>query len=207
MKKTTPLSLLFTIALLSQHSYADTKSQVITDEDELRNITDTYRSDPERPKDFIPQGDGTVIDKRTGLQWMRCSLGQTWTGETCEGEPSEYTWEQADTQKIDFAGYSDWRLPKDFELQTLVFCTNSKLKGNGDTYKKSSPYDESACKYKPTISLSVFPTTKYWAYWTSTPAYSEDIGWAVFFLTGWTTDFKKSDALPVRLVRTPNNSK
>ncbi len=57
---------------------------------ELMAITDNYRSQAGREQDFVPQDDGTVIDKRTGLQWMRCSLGQTWTGTMCSGHPDAY---------------------------------------------------------------------------------------------------------------------
>ncbi len=84
MKNKLTTVLYLALAILSMPSaYADKKYKVVSDEAELRKITDNYRSDPNRPKDFIPQGNGTVIDKRTGLQWMRCSLGQEWTGETC----------------------------------------------------------------------------------------------------------------------------
>ncbi len=35
---------------------------------------------------YRDNGDGTVTDVETGLQWMRCSLGQKWKGSTCVGE-------------------------------------------------------------------------------------------------------------------------
>ncbi|MBS9778540.1 MAG: hypothetical protein KGV50_07270 [Gammaproteobacteria bacterium] len=84
MKKIILPSLLLTTMLLQ--SCSDNKNTVITDEAELRTTTDTYRSNSKRPKDFISQGNGTVIDKRTGLQWMRCSLGQKWTKNTFRGQ-------------------------------------------------------------------------------------------------------------------------
>lgn len=80
---------------------------VVTDEAELRRITDTWRVHPSRQDDFLPQGDGTVTDQRTGLQWMRCGMGQKWTGKTCEGKGYEYTWQQALEIRHRFAGYSE----------------------------------------------------------------------------------------------------
>lgn len=32
--------------------------------------------------------DGTVTDIKTKLQWMRCSVGQSWNGQSCAGRPS-----------------------------------------------------------------------------------------------------------------------
>lgn len=45
-----------------------------------------------------PNNAGLVLDKQNGLMWMRCSLGQTWNGQTCTGTAKEYKWEQAKKQ-------------------------------------------------------------------------------------------------------------
>ncbi len=34
---------------------------------------------------FLDHGNGTVTDQHTGLTWMRCKLGQTWSGNSCLG--------------------------------------------------------------------------------------------------------------------------
>ena len=34
-------------------------------------------------KTYTDNGDGTATDPTTGLTWMRCSVGQTRTGNTC----------------------------------------------------------------------------------------------------------------------------
>jgi len=44
---------------------------------------------------FTDNGDGTLFDLEPDLTWMRCSLGQVWTGKTCTGTPATYTWKSA----------------------------------------------------------------------------------------------------------------
>ncbi len=195
--------LVFSNIALSFSSIAKENIPVVTDEAELRNITDTYRGNPEREKDFIPQGDGTVIDKRTGLQWMRCALGQKWTGKTCEGRAAEYNWEQANKERSNFAGYNDWRLPTIWELETLVYCNSGKFKSRG---KKDN--DLNPCKghyQSPTIVTWAFPnsTPKGSTYWSSSP-YTDNYNdvWAVSFYFGLGgDDSSKSYDNHVRLVR------
>ena len=63
--------------------------------------------------DFVDNGDGTVTDMATGLMWQR-------TGTT-----SAKRWSSAKPyinklNKIQFAGYSDWRLPTIDELASLI---------------------------------------------------------------------------------------
>lgn len=40
---------------------------------------------------------GVVKDNRTGLEWMRCRLGQDWNevAEVCLGKVRKYTWQEA----------------------------------------------------------------------------------------------------------------
>jgi hypothetical protein len=44
---------------------------------------------------FRDNGDGTLTDTQSGMMWMRCSLGQTWTGTRCSGKPQALTWKSA----------------------------------------------------------------------------------------------------------------
>ncbi|MFZ4482161.1 MAG: DUF1566 domain-containing protein, partial [Rhodoferax sp.] len=71
-------------------------------------------------EDFNDNLDGTVTHRLTGLTWMRCSVGMTWTGETCSGVANTFTWEQALKLTATFAGKSDWRMPTIAELNTIV---------------------------------------------------------------------------------------
>lgn len=49
-------------------------------------------------EDFtLDDSNGTATHLKTGLMWMRCSLGQNWdsTGKTCTGNPATYPWGEA----------------------------------------------------------------------------------------------------------------
>lgn len=74
------------------------------------------------PFDLSDNNDGTVSDPNTELMWQKCNYGQEWNGSECEGEPVILNWEQALSyaEGLNWAGYSDWRLPNINELQTLV---------------------------------------------------------------------------------------
>ncbi len=180
--------------LCSSAVYAQSNS------DTLREIVDTYRSNPQRLNDFVAQGDGTVVDKRTGLQWMRCGLGQTWTGKTCEGEGKKYTWEEAKKQTLDFAKHNDWRVATLPELETLVYCSSGKDMGR--EYNLDPCDDEYQV---PTIADAMFPNTKDDIYWSSSIGSDEDeSALGIGFYYGATHSDYKSEKHYVRLVRNQN---
>ncbi|MEN9597148.1 MAG: hypothetical protein RL236_1582, partial [Pseudomonadota bacterium] len=107
---------------------------------------------PAQANRYHDNGDGTVTFKANGLMWQRCSVGQTWTGETCSGAATEMTWADAMKLTSNFAGHNDWRLPTKDELMQLVFCSD----GKSDT-------DGSCTNYMtvtgPTINTTYFPNT------------------------------------------------
>ncbi len=129
--------------------------------------------------DFTDNGDGTVTHQKTGLTWMRCSLGQTWTGTTCSGTAQTYSYYNAIQQTANFAGYSDWRLPNIAELQTIVERDN----------------------YYPAINTELFPNTPSDVFWSSSPYVGASSAWYVYFGYGDVDGSSRSDAFPVRLVR------
>lgn len=157
--------------------------------------------------DFTDNGDGTVTHARTGLVWMRCSLGQTWDGAACTGTAATYTWQQALQVAADvnsgasnadgdgqagYAGQTDWRLPNRRELESIV---------------------ERRC-YRPAINEALFPNTPYEPdvdvriskagfVWSSSPYVSHaGSAWVVDFGTGGGVYAElKTNALRVRLVR------
>lgn len=130
--------------------------------------------------DFTDNGDGTVTHKKTGLVWKRCAEGQTWTGSTCSGIASSYTWSQANT-----LGVGGWRLPNLNELLTIVEWG----------------------KYASAINTEIFPNLStnndgFSSFW-STSAYvnlSDNI-WGVNFSHGHDGAGKKTATLYARLVR------
>lgn len=74
--------------------------------------------------DFRDNGDGTVSDKSTGLMWAKLDSGHLKAG---PGRDGKFDWEQALRwcEELEYAGYSDWRLPNIKELQSLVDYTRA----------------------------------------------------------------------------------
>ncbi len=128
------------------------------------------------------QAGATVLDKTTGLVWLRCPLGMSWDGITCTGTVAKYGWQQA-LQQADTstaAGYSDWRLPNAKELTSLV---------------------EPAC-VSPAINLRVFPNTPGEGFCSSSPFVGDaNSAWDVSFSNGYVSNLSRSNYNAVRLVR------
>ncbi|CAK0759704.1 hypothetical protein CCP3SC15_2500001 [Gammaproteobacteria bacterium] len=113
--------------------------------------------------DYADNGDGTVTHTPSGLIWKRCAEGQTWTGSTCSGGATGYTWDQAQALiPTSFAGHSDWRVPTEDELISLVDYT---ILG-------------------ATINTEWFPNTPASVFWSASAcAGHSGSAWYVFF--GW----------------------
>ncbi|MBS3954280.1 MAG: DUF1566 domain-containing protein [Methylomicrobium sp.] len=141
---------------------------------------------------FRDNEDGTATDLQTGLQWMRCSLGQTWDGTTCQGDADEYNWHEANkvvrdsiflgfkiAEKFSFAGYDDWRVPTIDELKSII--------------EKNEV---------PPINVKVFPNTPLTLFWSSSPyADYTNFAWRLDFGNGHVKGSLKTYLAPVRLVR------
>lgn len=116
---------------------------------------------------------GLVKDIKTGLMWMRCSLGQEWNGSTCQGEATEYTWIKVANRMFDYAGYKEWRLPTREELKTLVYCSSGEFTDLGDCYGKYTT---------PTVKTEVFLNTPSNAFLSSSSFNGSGIySWIVYF--------------------------
>ncbi|MGL1889191.1 MAG: protein kinase [Reichenbachiella sp.] len=140
-----------------------------------------------------------VLDTSSKLQWMRCSLGQTLKGSRCTGTPQVHSWGRAKKKgsNITYAGYSDWRIPSNKELHTLVMCTSNK--------PARYPINGRKCKgvySKPTIFSLAFPDTP-GEFWSSAAfSFFSGSAWGVDFYVGGDSGSKyRNLGKYVRLVR------
>lgn len=137
---------------------------------------------------FTVNADGTVTDNSTKLQWMRCSVGQSWDGanSNCSGEATQYSWVDAlkwvsmANQSQGFAGHNDWRIPNINELRSIVEDCNSE----------------------PAINATLFPATPRFKFWSSS-TYSALMSnaWLVDFDQGRDNFELKTNRNVIRLVR------
>ena len=135
-------------------------------------------------------GNGTINDPKTGLVWKKCNEGEIWNSanNSCNGSADTFTWQNAlqRAQAINNSnvgenlGKTDWRLPNIKELASIV---------------------ELKC-YKPSINLSLFPTTVSWMYWSSSSvANGSNYAWYVNFNYSNDSRNYKNLSFSVRLVR------
>lgn len=153
--------------------------------------------------DVLGSNHGIIRDTQTGLDWMRCSMGQVWNGHTCSGEANRYTYQDAlnAAQQLNasggYSGYSDWRVPSLEELRTLVYCSS----GRPNYFKESNSWCSSGYS-QPTIVHTIFPNTPGAFLWSATPfANHSSFSWAVLFSHGGASYSLQSSSFPVRLVR------
>jgi hypothetical protein len=146
----------------------------------------TYISNLTPDSRYQPQGNEVVIDLKTNLMWMKCSIGKT--GDSCLGSAARFTWQNAlkfvepSPNAFSHAGYDDWRLPNVKELVSLVAFN---------------------C-YNPSINGTIFPRTISADYWTSTPhVNSGSSSLKVSFLSGKPGGRNRDNTYFVRLVRNP----
>lgn len=115
-----------------------------------------------------------VTEKKTGVTWQRCAVGQTFENNRCMGSPKAMTFEQAKA-----AVTAGWRLPSKAELETI------RMEG---------------CAF-PAVNTILYLSLegrKYW-YWTST---EEDTGaWALNPEGGAMANTPKTDLAAILLVK------
>jgi hypothetical protein len=146
------------------------------------------------PADFVPLADGAqLLDKQTGLIWMRCIEDQQWTGTVCAAlDPQavnpgpRLTFKQAQgLARAKATREEPWRLPTQKELLTLR---------------------EANC-YNPSMSLALFPTQPEWssdgAFWTAT---REAAGYALVSAIGRSDAWAQADASNTHHVRLVRNA-
>jgi hypothetical protein len=111
----------------------------------------------EVPHRFVPSADGTEItDRWTGLVWLRCRLGTTWTGSTCAGKATAFQW--ADALAAAREAGPPWRLANVKEAVSLTDLVDGA------------------------IDQVAFPRTREIQLWTSTPQAQDPLrAWQVFY--------------------------
>ena len=128
--------------------------------------------------EFIVVDDGSVIRHEvTGLEWQRCSIGQSWDGTMCQGSATFHSWQEALNIAANAGG--DWRLPNIKELRTIV----------------------ERCRENPAINRQAFPNTPSRTFWSASPeAGGSAFAWFVNFRDG-RGDLGSRGSRWVRLVR------
>jgi hypothetical protein len=128
---------------------------------------------------FTDNGDGTVTDACTGLEWQKDTADVSGNG-SVEWPDDGVTWQEALNycENLTFAEHTDWRLPNVRELQSIV------------------DYG----RYDPSIDPVFGAVSDY--YWSSsTYVYGTYYAWYVFFGNGFVGSYGKTYYYYVRAVR------
>ena len=116
--------------------------------------------------DYIPRG-YYVIDLKNRVEWLTCTVGSTWEGNSCKGKPIKLKLDQVD-EAISIANEQlggTWRLPNRTELENLV-CHDCKI---------------------VKINSKLFPGTPAESFWTREKNnWQPQFNWTVNFFTGYT---------------------
>ena len=161
---------------------------------------------PAKPYGQAPNGSA----KLGGLEWLRCSIGQSWSGSSCTGGAKQYTFEEAkaaaDTfNATGYGGKRDWRVPTVRELASLIQCSSGQFKDSDDVKDggEKIPNNCGGAFSKPTLVTNVFPQTPTDdRFWSSSPYVgSADVAWVVNFGDGYVGNGFRGFTYYVRLVR------
>ena len=125
-----------------------------------------------------------VIDLRSGVEWMRCSVGLQWNGTRCDGKIIRLNHDDV-AKAIVIANEQlggNWRLPSREELEGLVCAACKTIKIDSESFPQTAP--------EP--------------YWTGeVNGFAARHFWSVNFMTGHSYGrFFPYQQLAVRLVRT-----
>jgi len=128
---------------------------------------------------FVVDRAGTVTDNCTGLMWQQATADINGNGEVGAGDSIYWREALEYCERLNFAGYDDWRLPNVKELHSIL-----------DLGRTGPAID------------SIFDSTVS-AYWSSTSCVDvAELAWGVDFFFGYVNTVDKlSQRRPVRAVR------
>ena len=155
---------------------------------------------------YMDNGDGTITDTKTGLMWEKKS-----DDGTIHDKDNQYSWSGASygsTNVLDgtaastflaalnagggFAGHTDWRLPNQTELYSLVNLQNANS-------AVSVAFNTGCAASCAVLTCSCTFPTYYWS--SSAYAGNPQFAWGVDFGGGYVFAGGKFDNSPVRAVR------
>jgi hypothetical protein len=158
-------------------------------------------------RSFTDNGDGTITDNLTGLMWEKKDDSNLEGAAGIHDKDNVYTWGNGTTAMDGdmvttflatlnngdgFAGHTDWRVPNQFELFSLV---NLEVVSSA-TY----PVFNTGCSVTCTVATCSCTQSDY--YWSSTTNKNfAPEAWAVFFFHGATSALHKQTYSHVRAVR------
>ena len=154
------------------------------------------------PISLRDNGDGTIVDRNTGLVWEKHSRDGG-----IHDRANLYTWDQARTVKIAqlntppcFAGHCNWRLPNVREMQSVVdFDRKRPALAKAFSKKCAAGCDVLGCSCVTATGAASLAGV-----WTSTTNVSVPAeAWQIVHNTGDSTSVAKTATGAVRAVNTP----
>jgi hypothetical protein len=140
-----------------------------------------YRNADGSPR-FVLNG-AEAFDTKTALTWKRCSLGTSWDGQGCAGEPAFASLDEAMAMAKSEGPL--WRVPSGPELESIV-----------DRSCGSPVIDRK-------VGLDIRPSDEGTAeYWTTNAVGAADLFYFFDFMSGLADGHGSGFHLAVRLVRT-----
>lgn len=146
------------------------------------------------PRAYQDNGNGTIRDKRTALTWEKLS-----NDGSIHDKENTYSWSDAfakidDLNTAAFAGSSDWRLPNESELETII--------DRGAVFPAVPSIFNTSCPVGCTVLTCSCTLSTEEIFWSSTTYLNSPASaWLVNFFDGTAYTDVKTTSKRVRAVR------